>query len=409
MANPGLITEGPVRRARALLLLLTSRRPGGHPVGAHIMSESESARRRAPRASSEPPPDHSTPAHESRPAPEAHPDLEGFRCWADRLKAEADRAGPRAAPSTCDNHGASSGPAGADHAQFSGPVIVTDAERVVLLKRLDRYPAGPLMAHWAAQWNGDGTPAPEMRELRLLGRLLVARAILLGGDGRTPAEISRVFCGEGLTRPIRPDLSKPLVHADYIGRILMSWNSSRGFGLGVARRLRYAAYGDVFPSLEELHRRFEEEVERRWDELGRVDHVPPGPATPSPSGTAAPADPTEGDRAEPPAAGPVAPKPKRPRKAGRPKKPPRPTTLKELAAAIRRDHPRRKRVPRFLDLIADNDDVSFEEIKEKVHQAVVEEVTVEKTITDARKAIVDARLPIALVVSDRRVSQKTTS
>jgi hypothetical protein len=102
----------------------------------------------------------------------------------------------------------------------------------------------------------------------------------------------------------------------------------------------------------------------------------------------------------------AAPKPKRTRKARRVKKPPRPSTLKELAAAIRRDSPRQKRVPRFLDLIADNDDVSFHDIEDKVHEAVVEDCTIEKTIVKARKAIIDARLPFTLVVSDRRVSKK---
>jgi hypothetical protein len=139
-------------------------------------------------------------------------------------------------------------------------------------------------------------------------------------------------------------------------------------------------------------------------ETPRKDRQAAGPA---PSGTAAQPDPPEGDRTRPPATGSVAPKPERPRKAGRTKKPPRPTTLKELAAAIRRDHPRQKRVPRFLDLIADNDDVSFEEIEEKAHQAVVVDEAIEKTIAKARKAIIGARLPIALVVSDRRVSKRT--
>jgi hypothetical protein len=97
----------------------------------------------------------------------------------------------------------------------------------------------------------------------------------------------------------------------------------------------------------------------------------------------------------------------RTRKARRTKKPPRPTTLKELAAAIRRDNPRQKRVPKFLDLIADNDDVSFEQIATVAHEAVVEDEAIEKTITKARKAIVGARLPIALAVSDRRVSKKS--
>jgi hypothetical protein len=107
-----------------------------------------------------------------------------------------------------------------------------------------------------------------------------------------------------------------------------------------------------------------------------------------------------------PAADPAAPKPKRPGKVRRSKKSPCPTTLKELAAAIRRDHPRQRRVPRFLDLIADNDEVSYEEVAEIVHEAIVEDETIEKTIANARKAIIGARLPLALVVSDRRVSKK---
>jgi hypothetical protein len=98
--------------------------------------------------------------------------------------------------------------------------------------------------------------------------------------------------------------------------------------------------------------------------------------------------------------------PKRIRKVRRAKVPPRPKTLKELAAAIRRDHPRQRNVPRFLSLIADNDEVTFADIEDKVHQAKVEDEAIEKTITNARKAIVSAKLPIALVVSDRQVNKK---
>jgi hypothetical protein len=116
--------------------------------------------------------------------------------------------------------------------------------------------------------------------------------------------------------------------------------------------------------------------------------------------------PPAGKDEEPAAASPATRQSDRSRTVRRTRKPPRPRTLKELAAAIRRDHPRRRNVHRFLDLIADNDEVSFEEIADKVHQANVEDDAIEKTIGKARKAIVGAILPVSLVVSDRRVSKR---
>jgi hypothetical protein len=104
--------------------------------------------------------------------------------------------------------------------------------------------------------------------------------------GQSPAEISAAFMDQGLKRPIRDDLSKPLVDADLVvGRALDSWRSSRGIGLSVSRRLQYAASGVVFASPEELpspeelepvlQRRFAELVSRSCNEPGRVDYVPP--------------------------------------------------------------------------------------------------------------------------------------
>jgi hypothetical protein len=103
--------------------------------------------------------------------------------------------------------------------------------------------------------------------------------------GQSPAEISAAFCDQGLTRPIRPDLSKPLVTLALVEGILASWRSTRGIELNVSQRLRYVASCRVFVSPEELpspeelepvlQRRFAELVSRSCNEPGRVDLVPP--------------------------------------------------------------------------------------------------------------------------------------
>jgi hypothetical protein len=81
----------------------------------------------------------------------------------------------------------------------------------------------------------------------------------------------------------------------------------------------------------------------------------------------------------------------------------RPASLKELADAIRKKHPRQRNVPKFLDLIADRDAVDFDEIAMSVHGAMVEDNAVQKTVIKAKKAIAEARLPVNLVTSERRV------
>jgi hypothetical protein len=83
-----------------------------------------------------------------------------------------------------------------------------------------------------------------------------------------------------------------------------------------------------------------------------------------------------------------------------------PTTLTELANAIRRDNPRRRKVPRFLELIEHKREVDFETIADEAHGANVEDNTIEKTVIEARKAIVKAGLRISLHISDRRVLKK---
>jgi hypothetical protein len=82
------------------------------------------------------------------------------------------------------------------------------------------------------------------------------------------------------------------------------------------------------------------------------------------------------------------------------------SALRELAAKIRREHPRQRKVPKFLELIAEQDEVGFDEIADKVHGAPVDDDAVEKTVLAARKAIVEAHLPLAIHVSGRRVLKK---
>jgi hypothetical protein len=91
------------------------------------------------------------------------------------------------------------------------------------------------------------------------------------------------------------------------------------------------------------------------------------------------------------------------------RRPARPKTLHELADAIRRDRPRQRNVPKFLDLIADENVVDFNDIRDKVHGAKVDDDAIKKTISNARAAIIEARLHITLIVSDRRVYKKQTS
>jgi hypothetical protein len=216
---------------------------------------SESARRRARRASSEPPPDHSTPIRESQPAPEV--------------------------------------------AATGAPRIVDDDERVKLEEIVRRHPIDRMLLRWAAQWNSvPGSPPPPLtvdspspikvpwppsaREVARRSWLLVAHILLMADQGRTPEEISRHFSERGLLRPIRKDLAKPLVDAGLIGRILDSWMSTRGVGLSVSKRLRFAASGnvlppasadDVLPTAEDLQRRFAEQVDRWW--AGEIERPTP--------------------------------------------------------------------------------------------------------------------------------------
>jgi hypothetical protein len=82
---------------------------------------------------------------------------------------------------------------------------------------------------------------------------------------------------------------------------------------------------------------------------------------------------------------------------------PRPTTLEELAPWLRRKYPQRCVVAKFVEMIADRDEVDFDEIKSFAHEAVVEDSAVEKTVYRAKKAIAEARLTVTLTISRRRV------
>jgi hypothetical protein len=84
------------------------------------------------------------------------------------------------------------------------------------------------------------------------------------------------------------------------------------------------------------------------------------------------------------------------------------TTLTALADQIRREHPRRRRVPKFLELIADRDVVDFGEIARVAHEAVVEVNAVEKTIIKAKKALALANIPVTLTTSGHRVFKHST-
>jgi hypothetical protein len=174
--------------------------------------------------------------------------------------------------------------------------LLTDAERVKLGKILQRLPSEWLFSRWAAQWNSgkDSPPPPSTekfpwppssREVKLRGELLAAQIILMADRGLSPAEISAAFMDQGLKRPIRPGLSKPLITPAVVEGTLASWRSSRELCLSVSQRLRYAASGIVFASPEELpspeelqpvlQRRYAELVNRCCNEPGRVDSVPP--------------------------------------------------------------------------------------------------------------------------------------
>jgi hypothetical protein len=77
--------------------------------------------------------------------------------------------------------------------------------------------------------------------------------------------------------------------------------------------------------------------------------------------------------------------------------------VRELAGWLRHKYPQRCVVPKFLELIADRDEVDFDEIKSVAHEAMVEDSAVEKTVYRAKKAIAKARLPVTLSISRRRV------
>jgi hypothetical protein len=83
-----------------------------------------------------------------------------------------------------------------------------------------------------------------------------------------------------------------------------------------------------------------------------------------------------------------------------------PSPLIELANSIRRDHPRKRNVPNFLELIAHHDVVDFNTIADKAHGSEVDDNAIEKTVIKARKAIVEANLPFSICISDRRVLKK---
>jgi hypothetical protein len=88
--------------------------------------------------------------------------------------------------------------------------------------------------------------------------------------------------------------------------------------------------------------------------------------------------------------------------------PPRtaPTTLRELAALVRREKPKQSAVARLLDLMHDNDEVTFETLQERVHLADVDDDAIKAKIKVARQWIKDQTLPFQLVISDRRLSRR---
>jgi hypothetical protein len=130
-----------------------------------------------------------------------------------------------------------------------------------------------------------------------------------------------------------------------------------------------------------------------------------GPAAP-PRGNEQGGEIASGTPAQPAA---TKPKPTRKPKRTRNPRPVRPKTLRELAAEIRRDHPRQRNVPGFLELIEEKSEVDFDEIADKVHGARVDDDAIEKTVIGARKAIVKARLRFAIHISGRQVLKKSIS
>jgi hypothetical protein len=113
-------------------------------------------------------------------------------------------------------------------------------------------------------------------------------------------------------------------------------------------------------------------------------------------------------------------KPKRSRKTRQPKKPARPKTLRELVARLRAGNPRKRNVPGFLALVAEQFDqlprstsevtIHFDDIRLKCHiEKDVHDETIEtRTLTPARRAIAEARLPFRVIRSGcYAVVQKT--
>jgi hypothetical protein len=185
--------------------------------------------------------------------------------------------------------------------------VATDVERATLEKIVQRRPSDGMLSRRAAQYNRDEACRDDFqlvgaREILWRSRLLAARVILMADRCQNLEEISRVFQAQGLTRPIREGLSRPLVDSELVRRILGSWESTRGIGLSVSQRLRFAASGDVMPSPEDLQRQFAEQVDRWWNKPGRVDYVPPQkPAAEHQTTSGVVGRQPEGDRTPPPA------------------------------------------------------------------------------------------------------------
>jgi hypothetical protein len=84
-------------------------------------------------------------------------------------------------------------------------------------------------------------------------------------------------------------------------------------------------------------------------------------------------------------------------------------TLADLAKVVRRDNSRQGMVARLLDMVHEHDQISFEELGDKVHQADVYDEAIERQIKAARGWIKQFRLPFELVVCDRRLLRREIS
>jgi hypothetical protein len=175
-----------------------------------------------------------------------------------------------------------------------------------------------LRKRWADQWNTPHDSAKTRQQIEPLRPLeikklrirLAAHKLILSNEGRTPKEVSDFFCQDGLIRPIRPDLKKPLIDSSTVKRTVESWLSSRDSGLSVVKRLRLASIGHVMEPAEPLwpnecfekvlQQRFADKVSamndgsRRFDSPGELaDAVVQSPEDDSTTGSPTPPQPLD--------------------------------------------------------------------------------------------------------------------